>query len=92
MHPLSQRFVVDVEKHASLSPIDLEKVPLSSFSDAVRGLYGVIEKIDQYSFIALDFAQNQGPWPDGLTKDEVAAINLYTHECIPEKKKVCILF
>jgi len=77
---LSKRFVVEAENNSSLSPVELETIPLLSFPDAVKSLEGVIHKIDQYSFIALDFAQKQGPWPFGLTEDEVASINLYTRE------------
>eukprot|EP01124_Arcella_intermedia_P015416 TRINITY_DN2191_c0_g1_i4.p1 TRINITY_DN2191_c0_g1~~TRINITY_DN2191_c0_g1_i4.p1 ORF type:complete len:420 (-),score=137.93 TRINITY_DN2191_c0_g1_i4:318-1577(-) len=63
-----------------LGILPLAEVPLVSFEKSIEELIDLVPSIEQYSQAALDFYDTYENNEEGLTKDEIAAINLYTQE------------
>jgi len=70
------------EPLAVLPPLKgIENQPLVTLIEATRSLTNLLIDLDDYVKRSLSFAEDllfEGKDPNGLTKDEIAAINLYT--------------
>jgi hypothetical protein len=81
------RFLSEHTDPEYITPLNLTAQPLVSFEDSIKPLYDIVDHIDQFAYLALDFAKKTSPHLDnGMSIHEIAALNLYTQESTPKRE------
>jgi hypothetical protein len=82
--------IPDSEQSKTLGPISgYAQEPFLSLAEACEPLIGIVQDILLYVSAALERTPNEPP--DGLTRDESAAIRLYTMDWIEVHERLCFI-